>query len=199
MGEKSVNSTTTAPRADFIQSVLDDAYAAHPWRFARATATLTLSSQLTTLPTNYDSRHAAYATFSDGGTMVTLDPINENDYEQLVDGDRAYWIEAISNGDRYVLHVPDTDVTTLRLRYQTKTPTLDSSDTIGTNYPNKKTIALGARQYVKLTQNPDADISQDTSIFERELAKDIAKDRVEHPRKRRRSAHGQAGTSTGDF
>lgn len=198
MGERSVNSTTSTPRADFIQSSLADAYRAYPWRFARANATLSVSSGIATLPTDYDNNHLAYAKYDNGGVAEDIDFIDADDEDDLADGDRAAWVEAIGDGDRYILRIKDTDVATLRFRYQ-KLPPILSTASVGTPYPNKNTIALGARRYVKLGQNPDADISQDQAIFERELAKDRASQQVNAPRKRRRTAQGQTGSNTGDF
>lgn len=198
LGERSVNSTTSAPRADFINDTLKDAYAAYPWRFARANATLTISNGIATLPTNYDDNHASFVKF--GVDEIRLDPINEDDSGQVEDGDRAQWITTTDSDDeRYVLNLKDSDVTSVAFRYQKKAPTLDSGDTVTTPYFNKKTIALGARRYVKLGQNPDADISQDEKIFEKEINKDIATHQVAAPRKRRRTAQTQTGRATGDF
>jgi hypothetical protein len=36
LGERTVNATTSAPRADFIQQTLEEAYAAYPWRLLTA-------------------------------------------------------------------------------------------------------------------------------------------------------------------
>lgn len=198
MGERSVNSTTSTPRADFIQTALNDAYKAYPWRFARANATLTVTNGIATLPTDYDNNHLAYAKFDNGGVAQDIDFVDADDEDDLSDGDRAAWVEAIGNGDRYILRIKDTDVATLRFRYQELAPIL-STASVGTPYFNKRTISLGARRDVKLGQNPDADISQDQAIFEREIAKDIAAHQVNAPRKRRRTAHGQTNSHTGEF
>ena len=198
MGERSVNSTTSTSRADFIQTALNDVYKAYPWRFARVNATLTVTGALATLPTDYDVNHLAYAKFDDGDVSTDLDLVDADDEDDLSDGDRAAWIEAIGNGDRYVLKLKDSDVATIRFRYQKVAPIL-STASVGTPYFNKRTVVLGARRDVKLGQNPDADISQDQAIFEREIAKDIAAHQVNTPRKRRRTAQGQTGTATGDF
>lgn len=204
MGEKTVNSSTSGPRADFIQSALHDAYGSFPWRFARANATLSLSNGMATLPTTYDPRHASYAKFNSGtsGSLDTrLDEISDYDNGEVQDGDRATWIEPIDGGDgtRFGIHVKDSDVTTVLFRYQKVEPTLDSSGLVGTPYPNKRTIALGARIYVKLGQNPDADVSQEEAQFSKALANDISQYQVQQPRRRRRTAQGQTGRSTGDF
>lgn len=197
LGERTVNSTTSAPRADFVQQTLTEAYQAYPWRFARTNATLTITSGIATLPTNYDDNQQAHIKFNNG-TETTLDPIDPDDSEQVQAGDRAVWIESVAD-DVFVIKTKDTDLTTALVRYQKKAPVLDSSGTIVTPYPNKMTLALGARRYVKLGQNPDADISQDEKIFQNKLSQDIAFQQVNAPRKRRKTAQGQTGSSTGEF
>jgi hypothetical protein len=197
LGERTVNATTSAPRADFIQQTLEEAYAAYPWRFARTNATLAISNSIATLPTNYDVSQPVHFKFSNG-TEITLDEINYDDNEQVVSGDRAVWIYAVGD-DSYVAKTRDTDVSSVIVHYQKKAPVLDSGGTIVTPYPNKMTIALGARRYVKLGQNPDADISQDEKIFQNKLSADIAFHQVPAPRKRRKTAQTQAGRYTGDF
>lgn len=197
LGERSVNSTTSAPRADFVQQTLTEAYQAFPWRFARTNATLTISGGLATLPTNYDDSQESHAKFLNG-VDIQLDAVDPDDSEDLVDGDRAAWVESVAD-DVFVLKTKDADVSTVMFRYQKKAPVLDTNGTIVTPYPNKMTLALGARRWVKLGQNPDADISQDEKIFQNKLSQDIAAQQVNAPRKRRRSAHSQSGRATGDF
>lgn len=197
LGERSVNATTSAPRADFVQETLREAYQAYPWRFARTNATVIFSSGIATLPTNYDDSHTAFVKFT-SGTEIALDLVDADDSKDLADGNRAAWIESVAD-DVFVLNTKDSDVSTATIRYQKKAPVLDSSGTIVTPYPNKMTIALGARRYVKLGQNPDADISQDEKVFQNKLAQDIAFQQIAAPRKRRRTAQGQTGNSTGDF
>lgn len=205
MGEKTVNSSTSAPRADFIQSALHDVYGEYPWIFARDKTTLTLASNLATMPVDYDPRHEAWAFLPDTTVAtddgVRLDLISDVDSHDLVSGNRAMWIHPVQGGDgtRYVLRCKDTDVTSVYLRYQKQEPTLDSGNTVGTPYPNKRTIALGARIYVKLGQNPDADVSQEEKQYEKSIAKDIKRFQVQEPRKRRRTAQRQVGSFTGDF
>lgn len=197
LGERSVNATTSAPRADFIQQTLTEAYQAYPWRFARTNATLSISNGIATLPTNYDDSQLAHVKFNNG-VDVEIDLVDPDDSEDLANGDRAAWVENIGD-DTFVLKTKDTDVTTALVRYQRKAPVLDSAGTVVTAYPNKMTIALGARRYVKLGQNPDADISQDEKVFQNKLSQDIAFQQVNAPRKRRKSAQSQTGSSTGDF
>lgn len=196
MGETTVSSSTTSTRGDFIQDTIREAYAAHPWRFARANATLTISSGVATLPTTYDDSHAAFFKYADSSEF-RIDTISPSDSVDVEDGDRAAWIETLSDGTTYVFKTKDTNYTTVAMRYQTVAPTVNAS--IATPYPDKMTLALGARRFVKLGQNPDADISQDEAIFAKRLAANIATHQVPAPRKRRRTRQSQAGSSTGDF
>jgi hypothetical protein len=198
MGERSVNSTTSAPRADFIQETLNEAYKAFPWRFAQATATLTISSGIATLPTDFDIDHAFTTTWFSGTTELGLDEIDGRDKKLVSNGDNAVWMTSPTE-DTYVLNTKDTTPTSLSVIYQKRAPVLDSTGIITTAYPRKMTLALGARRFVKLGQNPDADISQDQAIFEKQLNRDIAAQQIPAPRKARRSRQGQIGSTTGEF
>lgn len=197
LGERTVNSTTSAPRADFIQETLTEVYQAYPWRFARTNATLAISNGIATLPSNYDDSHTMHVKFNNGADCE-LDLIDPDDAEDVENGDRSAWIEAI-NDTTYILNTKDADVTTALVRYQKKAPALNTDGTIATPYPNKMTLALGARRYVKLGQNPDADISQDEKIFQNKLSQDIAFHQTAAPRKRRKTAQRQSGSFTGEF
>lgn len=199
LGERTVNSSTTAPRADFIQETLNEAYSAYNWRFAQAAATLSISSGIATLPTNFDIDHHVKATWFSGTTEIGFDEVDPVDKKDVNDGDSAVWITPTGSGETFLLNTKDTTPTSVVVSYQTKAPVLDSAGTIKTPYPSKMTLALGARRYVKLGQNPDADISQDEKIFDKRLASDIASHQVPSPRRRRRTAQSQTGRATGDF
>lgn len=196
-GERAVNTTTSAPRTDFLQKTLEECYQAYPWRFARATATLTISSGIATLPTNFDLSQPVNASYySDTSTELALEEIDISDKSRASDGDLKFWISSLGDGT-LLFNTKDTAVTQPIIIYQTTAPILSAS--VGTPYPSARTLALGARRYVKLGQNPDADISQDQVLFEKALAADIAAHQVPGPRKVRRSAQSQSGTFTGDF
>jgi hypothetical protein len=198
MGERTVNSTTATARADFIQKTLEECYSAYPWRFATTNATLAISSGIATLPSSFDVSSPLYASYFDStSSEIDLDEIDPADKDKVNDGDRKFWLTAQSDGT-FLLNTKDSISSTV-VRYQQLPPTLDSNDTVGTPYPNGMTLALGARRYVKLGQNPDADISQDQKLFEKSLNNDIAGQQVPAPRKIRRSRQAQNGTFTGDF
>lgn len=196
LGERSVNSTTSAPRADFIQETLNEAYAAYPWRFANSKSTITLTSGIATMPTNFDISHKLTIAWLSGTDEIKLEEIDPSDTGLVNDGDNAAWLEPLSTG-YFTLNTKDTTPTSVTVKYQSKAPTL--SDSVQTAYPNKMTLALGARRYVKLGQNPDADISQDEAIFRKRLDADIAAHQVPGPRKKRQSAQSRTGSTTGEW
>lgn len=197
MGEKSVNATTSTSRADFIQKTLEECYQAYPWRFASANATLVVASGIATLPTMIDVSHFVTASYFSGTTEIDLTEIDPVDKEQVNNGDHAFWLQAQSDGT-YLLNTKDT-LTSVIVRYQQQAPTLDSAGTVGTPYPSAMTIAVGARRWVKQSQNPDADISQEQKLFEKYQANDIAAQQIPSPRRARRSRQGQIGSRTGEF
>lgn len=193
MGERSVNATTSAPRADFIQTALQKAYSAFPWTFARSLATVIFSNGLATLPSNYDASQPVHLLY-DNGQQQTIQEVSPDDEELYGIGDQAAWIRPVSD-DFYAIRTNDTNITVASIKFQKQAPILDTAGTIKTPYPNKQTIALGARRWVKLGQNPDADISQDDALFTKELAADVAANQVPQPRKKRRTINN----ATGDF
>ena len=198
MGERTVNQTTSVPRADFIQQTLNEAYQAYPWRFATANATLAITSGIATLPSNLDISHQLYATYFSGDTEIRLEEIDPADKLDANDGDHQTWLTAQSDGT-FLLNTKDSTPTSVVVRHQTLAPVLDSGSTVLSPYPNKMTIALGARRFVKLGQNPDADIAQDEDLFAKRLAKDVAAHQVPSPRKQRRTRNTQTGNFTGSF
>lgn len=193
MGERSVNATTTAPRADFLQKTLEECYQAYPWRFARTTTTLTPTSGAATMPADFDVSHPVQASYYSGDVQVTLTEVDLYDKGTVFIGDDACWLSANSNGT-ITLNTKDT-VSSVEVTYQKIAPTLDSGDTIGTPYPKSMTLILGARRFVKLGQNPDADISQEQTQFDKSLSADIAAHQVPAPRRKRRTS----SNITGDF
>lgn len=206
MGERTVNATTSASRSDFLQRTLVEVYQAYAWRFNRKTSTLTFTNVSTgvyqaALPTDFDNQFPPHIYYTNsGGTDFTYNEIEPFDRDLAVDGSLTYWI--VSNNDgTFSVRTKDTSVlsNTINIAYQQQAPTLDSAGTVGTAYPNGMTLCLGARRFVKLAQNPDADISQDQALFEKYLAKDMAAEQVPHARRRRESRFTLTGRYTGDF
>lgn len=197
-GERAVNATTSGPRTDFLQKTLEECYEAYPWRFARATATLTISSGIATLPSNFDISHPVNASYYSSTSLeLALEEIDQNDKSMATDGSLQYWLESVPDSNTFVLNTKETTPSNVVVVYQTTAPILAAS--VGSAYPSAQTVALGARRWVKLGQNPDADISQDEALFQSKLAGDIAAHQVPAPKRTRRTAQSMSGTSTGDF
>lgn len=192
MGERTVVSATTAPRTDFIQSAEEDAYRSFPWKFAQRTATLTPTSGVATMPTDYDYQMETHAYYVNG-EQIDLTQIDVLDAGNYAIGDNVYWITSPSDGV-FKFNTTETSVSSFTLIYQSLPPVLDSAGTIQTPYPNKMTLAKGARVYVKLAQNPDADVSQEQAQFDASITKDIAAAQVQVPRRKRKTTGGYTGS-----
>lgn len=186
MGERTIPSTGTEPRTDFIQRTLEEVYRAYPWTFANTNATLAVSSNTATLGATYDNQHKLYVYFYSGDKQIPLEEINIGDSDLYVDGDRKFWVE--KTGDNTTLiKTKDTDVTQLIANYQTLPP--DINATIATPFSDRMTLALGAKRYIKLAEDPNADISQDEQMFKNRLAENIAVVQTSRPLKKFRKIY----------
>lgn len=187
LGENSVpTSSVVDSRKRFIQHTLEEIYRAYPWTFAQGTATLTFSSGLATMPADFDSQHKVYSYFTDGSDQTVVTEINVGDQDMWQTGDYKFWIEPLDE-TTYLLKTKDTNYTDLVIKYQKEVPTINAS--VYTAFPDANTVALGARRYVKLGQNPDADISQDEALFQKRLTENIAAQQLGRPLKRNRKIY----------
>ena len=182
-------------RENFIQRTLEEIYRAYPWQFAGATATLTFASGIATLPANFDYQHKLYAYFYSGDTQTGLEEINFGDQDMYRDNDNRYWVEHIQNGV-YKIVTKDTNYDTAVVKYQTVAPSLNA--TTGTPFSDISALALGARRYVKIGENPDADISQDEALFQKRLNESIAASQLNRPLKRHRKVYHANNYRLGD-
>ena len=188
LGENSVpTSSISDARKNFVQSTVGEIYRSYPWSFASANATLTLANGIATLPANFDFQHKIYGYFYNGDTQTALEEINIGDSDMYIQNQYRFWIEHISDGI-YRVKTKDTNYTTAIISYQTIAPTLNA--TIGTPVNDVNLIALGARRYVKLSENPDADVSQDEALFQRRLTEIISATQVNRPLRKHRSVYG---------
>lgn len=196
LGENNVPTSSVATsRKNFIQRSLEEVYRAYPWTFAKTTATLNFSSGTATLPTDFDAQHKVYAYFYNGDTQTELREINIGDSDMWRDYDYKFWIEHITNGT-YAVKTKDTQYSTAVITYQVIAPTINA--TVYTPFTDQMTIALGARRYVKLGQNPDADISQDEALFQKRLNENIAASQVNRPLRKHRSIYRANGYRLGE-
>lgn len=187
LGENSVpTSSIIDSRKRFIQHTLEEIYRSYPWTFAQGTATLSFSAGLATMPSDFDSQQKVYSYFNTGNLETNVIEINVGDQDMWQDGDYKFWIEPL-NETTYLLKTKDTNYTDLTIKYQKQVPTINA--TVYTPFPDAMTVALGARRYVKLGQNPDADISQDEALFQKRLTENIAAQQLGRPLKRNRKIY----------
>lgn len=186
MGERTVPTTAIEGRKDFIKRTLEEIYRAYPWTFAKVTETIAVSNFAATLATTFDPQHKLAVYFLDGDLQTNLDEINPGDQDMYEDSDRKFWVESTGNND-YTIKIKDTDVSSIVAKYQTLSPDINAS--IGTPFQDRTTIALGARRYIKLGENPDADISQDEALYQKRLNENIASQQLARPLRRNRKIY----------
>jgi hypothetical protein len=182
MGERTIQTSQTAQRGNFIQQTLDEIYRAYKWPFASSTVSLTVASGVASLPSNYDYQHGVEAYFYQGTVEVPLDVVESYDQVNYQTGDKRFWTDAQSDGT-YLLKTKDV-VDSVTVKFQTKAPVLASAATIATPFEDTMTVSLGARRYIKLSQDPNADISQDEDLFQKRLTENIAATQVGNPKRR---------------
>jgi len=195
MGERTVPSTALEGRKDFIQRSLEEVYRAYPWSFASVKTTLTLANGLATLPSDFDDQHKIYAYFYNGDNQYQVEEINIGDGDMYEDGSHKFWLESDNLGT-YIINTKDTSYSDLVVKYQKLPPTL--SDTVDTPFPDRLVIALGAKRYVKMGQNPDADVSQDEALFQKRLNENIAAAQVNRPLRKHRAVYKANGYHLGE-
>jgi hypothetical protein len=195
MGERTVPTTAVEGRRDFVQRTLEEVYRAFPWGFAAVTTPLTLTNQTADLPTDFDSQHKLYVYWMNGDEQQALTEINQGDSDMYKSGDRRFWTVSKGGGE-FEIHVIDNDIQDIFVKYQQLPPVLDAST--GTPFQDVNTLALGARRYVKLGENPDADISQDEALFQKRLTENIAAAQIARPLKRGRKVYFANGYRLGE-
>lgn len=187
LGENSVpTSAIVDSRKRFVQKTLEEVYRSYPWTFSQGTATLSISAGLATMPSNFDWQHKVSAYFYQGELQTEVEEINVGDQTLFETNDYRYWLEPQTDGT-YLLKTKDNTYDSVVVRYQTQVPVINAS--VYTPFTDDMTIALGARRYVKLGQNPDADISQDEALFQKRLTENIASQQIARPLKKNRKIY----------
>lgn len=195
MGERTVQTSTTAPRTQFIQETLNEIYRAYKWPFATANASIGVSGGVASLPTTFDYQHGIEAYFYQGTTQTPLEDISELDQTSWQEGDYKFWLTPQSNGT-YLLNTKDI-IDGVTVTFQTKAPVVGAS--VAAPFDDTLTVALGARRYIKLSQDPNADISQDEELFQRRLRENISAVQVSTPKKRARFISNANGHRIGGW
>lgn len=194
-GERTVPSTNTEGRKEFIQQTLNELYAAYRWKWNEISTYITLVSGIATLPSGLSLNHELNVSYFDGQDETEYDEINTSDKSKATQGDNVYWLTTI-DGERHQFNTKEA-VDTLALTYQPIAPII--SATIGTPYPDRLTIALGANRFVKLSEDPDADLAQDDTLFTNRVNINIAAQNRPRAKRVRRSAQSETGSYTGEF
>ncbi len=178
LGERTIPSSGVESRRTFIQETLNEIYRAYPWSWASNRASLSVDAGVATLATTFDAQHKLEAYFYSGDIQINMEEIPETDQPNYLDGDHKYWIENQSDGT-YLLKTKDTGVTDVVVQFQTIPPTVNAS--ITSPFDDTMTVGLGARRYVKLSQDPNADVSQDEALFQKRLQENISAVQVNRP------------------
>jgi hypothetical protein len=193
LGERTVQSSTTAQRTRFIQNTIDEIYRAYKWPFATATATLSVANGIASLPSTFDYQHGLETYFYQGTLQTPLELIEESDQTSYNAGDYKVWLQAQADGT-YLLNTKDA-IDGVTIQFQKKAPTIGAS--VYVPFDDEHIIALGARRYVKLSQDPNADISQDEDLFQKRLTELIAATQISNPKRRMRFINNANGYRLG--
>lgn len=194
-GERTVPTSNTEGRKEFIQQTLHEVYAAFPWKFAEVNATLSVISGIATLPSGVSMEHDINISYMDGSQEVPFEQIDAEDRTKATASDSVFWITNI-DGQTMQLNTYRT-VSQLLMNYQGVEPQINA--TIGTPYPDRLTIALGANRFVKLSEDPDADLAQDDTLFVNRLNSNISTQNRPRPKRVRRTAQSETGSYTGEI
>ena len=194
-GERTVPTTNTEGRKEFIQQTLNELYAAYRWKWNEISTYITVVSGIATLPSGLSLNHELNVSYENGTEETPYDEINASDKAGAQQGQNLYWLTTI-DGERHRLNTKES-VDLLSIVYQPIAPII--SATIGTPYPDRLTIALGANRFVKLSEDPDADLAQDDTLFQNRVNINIAAQNRPRPRRERRSAQSESGSYTGEI
>jgi hypothetical protein len=196
LGERTVPTTGTEGRKDFIQRTLNEIYTGTAWKFNEALATLSVVNGLASLPSDLSLDQNLFVKYvGSSGNSVDLELVDVGDQDDVNIGDNKYWVTSYTQDGTFVLNTKEV-ISTIIVDYQRLAPILAAS--VGTPFKNVLTIAMGAKRYVKMSQDPEADISQDEALFQKRLQEDIRALQLSQPRIRRKTAQSQAGVATGD-
>lgn len=198
-GETSVPQTATAQRTEFIQRTLDEIYESYEWKFSEVNATVAVVNGIAALPSGLSMSHQLNLSYLSNGvtpaTEVELNQINLNDRYKALAGQRKYWLTSDGDGTFSANLLEPASV--LLVHGYLAAPTINA--TIGTPFPDRMTIALGANRWVIRAQNPEADISQDEDLYQNRLADNIAGEQHVQPRRHMRGIQEEHGYGTGDL
>lgn len=207
LGETGLQPNVQAPRAQFLQDSLEDAWKMYPWPFSMIDSTVAFVSGVAPLPSDFmpDGHFYIDDGFTDWGNIDYSDRIRS----KIGGQNNTYYIRFNATTNLYEAVMVDSNglpstTITLNLRYQYNPLALADTTTAGvsspTPYPSAQTLALGAMRFIIKADNQDADISQEISIFEAAVQGDYsAFNRIRMRNKRATGVAEARGHHTGGY
>lgn len=193
-GETTVPAGANLNRKEFIQRTLDEIYRGYRWPFNNAVATVTLTNKSGTMPADFAVYHEPFVRFlRSANDVVEYQQVNITEKDDYVEGDNIYWLIPTGAGT-FTIGVSEP-VSEVEVIYQKLTPTV--SAVVGSEFEDTMTVALGANRYMKMSDDPNADIAQDDAVFQQQLEGNIAAYNSATQRRRLRSRQSISGYYTG--
>jgi Ca2+-binding RTX toxin-like protein len=196
LGEQTVPTSGIEDRTRFIQVALERAYRAYDFPMNKLTATVALVSGVATLPTTVlqDSVLDVREVVSGSANDHIYKQVDYTESDTPTQGSYTYWLDGYEGA--YTLKTNENDAT-LTIRYSNAVPTLNAS--ISSPFPSSMALARGALIYVRQSEDPQADISQEEALFQAELDEVISAYSRSRPRRRMVSLHEASKTYIGDL
>lgn len=199
LGEQSVPTTSIDDRKQFIQNGLTRILTLFPFDDVNNLATLSVTNTgnfyQATLPLDINFRAEMDVRVINPGTGddYVFDQVTYSQQDDWTQGDNKYWYTG-SEGN-YTLFTRES-YPALSLRYYAAAPTINAS--VSTTFPSSLIIARAAIVYYRQSENPQADVSVDEALFQKELAELVAREQLNRPQRRARSIAEKFGKYTGD-
>lgn len=195
LGELSVPSSGIDDRARFIQRALEEAWVAYPWPFTQTSDVLSVEDGTASLPSDMQpgSKPDIRESVSGTGDDYVYKEIPLAEQDDYIAGNYRYWVTGSPPDATFnTVESPSTDLT---ITYTSMAPQI--SDTTTAPFPDSMAIAKGALRYVRMGENPNADISQEETLFRRALEDLWASMHRNQPRKKVRTLQSDGGYYTG--
>lgn len=201
LGEQSAPSTSSSDydqRSRFIQVALERAYRAYDFPMNKLVATVAAVSGVATLPTTVlqDSVLDVREVVSGSDNDKIYRFIDYSQQDSFGEGDYVAWLEGYEG--TYVLKTSETSSSpVLTVQFSSVVPTLNAS--ITSPFPSSMALARGALIYMRQSEDPQADISQEEALFQQELDEIISAYNRARPRQRMVTKHEDNNTYIGDI
>lgn len=198
LGEQSAPSESAsdyAVRATFIQRALERAYRAYDFPSNKLTQTVVASNYIATLASGVlqDSVLDVREVVSGANNDNIYKEIDYSEQDEQSAGNYTFYRTGTEN---LVLHLSQASPT-LTVRHTSSVPILNAS--ISSPFPSSMAIARGALIYYRQAEDPQADISQEETVFQVEINEIIAQYNRSRPRPKLADSHQTNGTYVGDI